>query len=134
MIQATKHALMNTYVELRTASISRRAAAMMTPIPRSTATRPHRFDSDAPRRRSQRPVNRLRVAKRAKRVEVLTSDRFVDHTPIQVFAALLDQGSYLRSISTMYRILPADRLLVQGSAGVRRNKLAWTESHMQGRL
>lgn len=36
---------------------------------------------------------------------VLCSDRFADLAPAQVYAALLDDGTYLCSISTMYRIL-----------------------------
>lgn len=32
-------------------------------------------------------------------------DRFVDKAPAQIFAALIDEGIYLCSISTMYRIL-----------------------------
>ena len=32
-------------------------------------------------------------------------DRFVDKAPAEIFAHLLDEGSYLGSISTMYRIL-----------------------------
>jgi putative transposase len=36
---------------------------------------------------------------------VLNNERFVDKAPAQIFAALLDEGTYLCSISTMYRIL-----------------------------
>jgi putative transposase len=36
---------------------------------------------------------------------VLNSERFCDHAPAQVWATLLDEGTYLASISTMYRIL-----------------------------
>ncbi len=38
-------------------------------------------------------------------VEVLNSDRFADKAPRQVWAALLDEGVYLASVSTMYREL-----------------------------
>ena len=37
--------------------------------------------------------------------QTLNSDRFVDHAPRQVYAALLDEETYLCSVSTMYRIL-----------------------------
>jgi putative transposase len=40
-------------------------------------------------------------------VEVLNSERFCDHAPAQVWAILLDEGTYLCSISTMYRLLRA---------------------------
>lgn len=38
-------------------------------------------------------------------VDVLYEIRFLDKSPAQVYAALLDEGRYLCSISTMYRIL-----------------------------
>ncbi len=42
-------------------------------------------------------------------VEVLDSERFCDRAPAQVWATLLDEGTYLASISTMYRLLRARR-------------------------
>lgn len=39
--------------------------------------------------------------------DLLTSDRFVDKAPEQVWAILLDEGTYLCSPATMYRILRA---------------------------
>ncbi len=38
-------------------------------------------------------------------LEVLHTPRFVDRSPPQVYATLLDKGSYLCSVRTMYRIL-----------------------------
>jgi hypothetical protein len=38
-------------------------------------------------------------------VAVLNSERFCDQAPAQVWATLLDEGVYLASVSTMYRIL-----------------------------
>src|SRR5690606_33197891 len=35
----------------------------------------------------------------------LNSERFVDSSPRQVYGTLLDEGEYLCSVSTMYRIL-----------------------------
>jgi putative transposase len=40
-------------------------------------------------------------------LETLHSERFIDMAPAEVYATLLDEGSYLDSISTMYRILRA---------------------------
>lgn len=37
--------------------------------------------------------------------EVLYSERFVDHAPAEVYATLLDEGVYLCSVRTMYRLL-----------------------------
>ncbi len=38
---------------------------------------------------------------------LLESDEFVDEAPATVYAKLLDEGTYLGSVSTMYRILRA---------------------------
>lgn len=40
-------------------------------------------------------------------VEALNSERFCDKAPAQVWATLLDEGTYLASVSTMYRLLRA---------------------------
>jgi putative transposase len=44
---------------------------------------------------------------------VLDQARFVDLPPIQIYATLLDEGTYLCSISTMYRILADHAQLVE---------------------
>ena len=54
------------------------------------------------------PCNALSSAERARVLAVLTSDRFVDKSVAQVWATLLDEGTYLCSMSTMYRILRAN--------------------------
>ena len=38
---------------------------------------------------------------------VLNSERFADKSPAQVWAIMLDEGSYLASVSSMYRVLRA---------------------------
>ncbi len=38
-------------------------------------------------------------------LEQLNSERFVDASPAEVYATLLDEGSYLASQRTMYRLL-----------------------------
>ena len=52
-----------------------------------------------------RPIRALGEDERQKVLGVLHSDRFVDKVPADVFSALLDEGVYLCSIRTMYRIL-----------------------------
>jgi putative transposase len=47
----------------------------------------------------------LSEAERQAILEVLHSDRFVDLAPAQVWAILLDEGTYLGSQSTFYRLL-----------------------------
>jgi putative transposase len=54
-----------------------------------------------------RPVHpaELSQAERASLLAVLNSERFVDRSPAQVWAILLDEGVYLGSVATMYRLL-----------------------------
>lgn len=60
-----------------------------------------------PRRAGQHPAA-LSELERVRVLEVLRSARFVDKSPAQVWAVLLDEGTYLCSISTMYRLLRAN--------------------------
>ena len=56
-----------------------------------------------------RPARSLADAERARVLEILHAPRFVDSAPAEVYAALLDEGVYVASESTMYRILRASR-------------------------
>lgn len=51
------------------------------------------------------PVNKLTELERRRVLDVLNSERFVDQAPLEVYAQLLDEGTYLCSVSTMYRVL-----------------------------
>jgi putative transposase len=51
------------------------------------------------------PANALSTEETAALLEVLRSARFCDLAPAQIWAILIDEGLYLGSISTMYRIL-----------------------------
>ena len=68
-----------------------------------------------PRRRLHPPVCRpsppqgVASQGRAKTVlDLLRSPRFADLAPAEIYATLLDEGSYHCSVSTMYRILHAN--------------------------
>ena len=62
-------------------------------------------------------------------VEVLHSQQFIDKAPAAVWAELLDEGRYLCSIRTMYRIL-AERLEVRERRRQRRHvRQAGTSGH-----
>lgn len=90
-------------LSLSRASVLRQRAALTAP-PR---TRPPRAASSRalPERERDQVLHHLR------------EPRFADQTPTEVFATLLDEGTYLCSIRTMYRILAA-----QGEVAERRRQ------------
>jgi putative transposase len=53
------------------------------------------------------PANALSEAETAELLGLLRSARFCDLAPAQIWAVLVDEGRYLASISTMYRVLRA---------------------------
>jgi len=55
--------------------------------------------------KQKNPALGLSAAEREQVLSVLQSERFVDASPRQVWATLLDEGTYLCSVSTMYRLL-----------------------------
>jgi hypothetical protein len=59
------------------------------------------------RRRSPRPV-KATLAERTAVLGELRSERFMDDSPAQVYATLLDEGTYLATQGTMYRLLAAN--------------------------
>ncbi|NLT55147.1 MAG: hypothetical protein GXX79_11455 [Actinomycetales bacterium] len=86
------------------AGTTTRVASALTGIARSTIDRDaQRPTPVVPQRR--RPANALTDEERARVLAILDGPDFVDAAPAQAYAALLDQGIYVGSISTMYRIL-----------------------------
>ena len=86
--------------------------------PRSSWYRHHRKSLAPPRppRKAAAPQPRaLSAAERQQVLDTLHDERFVDLAPASVYATLLDEGSYLCSPSTMYRLLRA-----RGETGDRR--------------
>ncbi len=65
-----------------------------------------------------KPTRALSDLEQQQVLKLLHSERFVDQSPQEVYATLLDEGTYLCSIRTMYRIL-ADHAQVRE----RRNQL-----------
>jgi putative transposase len=87
--------------------------------PRSSWYRRHR-QSPPPPLRPRRPAvapqpRALSPVERQAVLDVLHDERFCDQAPASVWATLLDEGSYLCSPSTMYRLLRQ-----QGETGDRR--------------
>ena len=86
-------------LEVSRASVLRHRAALTAP-PRAVKTR-------APSARA------LPESERGQVLAHLRTPRFADQTPTEVFATLLDEGTYLCSIRTMYRILAAQGEVVE---------------------
>ena len=77
-------------------------------VPRASAYRAWARE-EAPREPMPRPVSAraLLPVERQEVLDLLHGERFVDQPPHEVYAALLDEGIYVCSVRTMYRILEA---------------------------
>ena len=77
-------------------------------VSRATFYRRHRM---VPGRQQPRPTpaRALCEAERESVLDTLGCERFVDRSPAEVVATLLDEGQYLCSERTMYRILAANQ-------------------------
>ncbi|BDE04907.1 IS3 family transposase [Vulcanimicrobium alpinum] len=90
--------------------IPQRALCTAAGISRSTLRRrlngtPERLPSVISRRRSRRALSEH---EQAEVLAVLHGERFADRAPATIHATLLDEGIYLCSVSTMYRLLRAN--------------------------
>lgn len=76
-------------------------------VPRATFYRQQSNDlvADEVSQRKPKPSNTLTQIEQKQVLDLLHSERFVDKTPYQTFYTLLDQGQYICSIRTMYRLL-----------------------------
>ena len=85
------------------------AACQAVGRPRSSHYRQHRKSpKPATPVKARKPQPRaLSAAEQAEVLRVLHSERFVDMAPAEIHAILLDEGVYLCSVSTMYRLLRA---------------------------
>jgi len=75
---------------------------------RATHYRHHRKSPPPPRPAPKPPRSQPRALSEQERqgvLEALHSERFIDTAPPEVYATLLDEGIYLASVPTMYRIL-----------------------------
>jgi putative transposase len=93
--------------EIEALGTSRRYACGVLGVCRATEERHRRPRPKRPR--ESRPS--LTVAERDAVVEVLNSPRFVDQPPAEIYPCLLDEGTYLCSPRTMYRILEQEHSL-----------------------
>ncbi len=73
----------------------------------ATMYRRRRPPGPRPSQPRPQPARALSPQERGAMLEELHSERFVDSSPAQVWATLLDEGRYLASERTFYRILGA---------------------------
>lgn len=97
-----------------------RALGLPRGVPARQRVQAHRLGlvGPMPRRSRVRPPLALDAQENALLLETLNSERFADTAPAAVHAALLDEGRYLGSVRTMYRLLTAS-----GATRERRNQL-----------
>jgi len=86
----------------------------------ATIYRRRRPPEPRPRRPRPTPARALSEHEREAVLDLLHSERFVDCSPAQVWATLLDEGRYLASERTMYRLLEA----CHGGVRERRDQLS----------
>lgn len=88
-------------------TVGRAADSEALHVPRASLYRHLRQPSESAASPSPRPSppRALAPAERQQVLDHLHSERFRDQAPAQVFATLLDEGTYLRSLRTMSRIL-----------------------------
>lgn len=59
------------------------------------------------------PANKLTAQEEALILETLNSERFIDQAPEQIYATLLSEGTYLGSVSAMYRLLRREKQVAE---------------------
>jgi putative transposase len=74
-------------------------------VPRASVYRRRQPARPHQRRERRPPARALAPAEREHVLETLHSPRFTDKAPAEVYATLLDEGTYQCSIRTMYRLL-----------------------------
>ncbi|GAA2478874.1 transposase [Winogradskya humida] len=99
---------MTAYQALTRAGTTTRDAARVTGIARSSAER-DRLRPTLSRPAPRVPANAFTAGERELVLRLLNSPEFIDAAPAQIYAALLDQGVYVASIASMYRILRENR-------------------------
>jgi putative transposase len=90
--------------------IGARAACAAAGVPQATWYRRHRASPAPPRpaavpQRDRVQPRALAAAERRAILDMLHSARFADTAPAEAWATLLDEGTYLGSVSTYYRVL-----------------------------
>lgn len=77
-------------------------------IPRASYYRHNREPKAMKESRSNQSHRRLSDVERQQVLDVCHDTAYIDKAPYEIYATLLDKGSYLCSVSTMYRILRSE--------------------------
>ena len=96
---------MGAVLALAPASGLNAAACAALGVSRASVHRARRKRLCPTTRRRSKPQRALTTGQRLKVLELLRAPRFVDLAPAEIYASLLDHGTYHCSIRTMYRIL-----------------------------
>lgn len=94
-------------VEELTPIVGTRPACRALGASAATIYRRRRSPEPRPAKPRPAPARALTEPERERVLELLHSERFVDVSPEETYATLLDEGSYLCSTRTMYRLLAA---------------------------
>lgn len=101
--------------------VGQEAACDALSIPRATFYRYlSQRNTEVPENKRPAPPLALSTEEEQRVIEILHSPRFVDSAPQQVYAGLLDEGTYLCSTRTMYRILHKHQEVKERRRQVRR--------------
>jgi putative transposase len=87
--------------------VGKKDACAALQVPRASFYRFHTEKVEPDHDRPTPPLS-LNPEEKSTVLDILHSERFCDKTPYQIYAALLDEGKYFCSISTMYRLLTAE--------------------------
>ena len=107
-------------VEVLTPEVGTKPACAAVGISRASVyrLRTRRKTPQAVPKKRPSPPRALKAEEQQQVLKVLHSEKFVDQAPQEVYAALLDEGQYVCSIRTMYRLLEANQEVKE-----RRNQL-----------
>lgn len=91
-------------------TVGKKAACKALAVPRATFYR-HAKGEKTMAEKSQRPAPPLALSpqERQEVLDVAHEERFWDASPYQIYATLLDEGRYIASIRTFYRVLAANQ-------------------------
>ena len=113
---------MMTAVASLSDTVGKKAACKAMAIPRATFYR--YINGKTPANKNRRPAPPLALSDQERQaiLDVAHEKRFWDASPYHIYATLLDEGRYIASISTFYRVLAANQEVSERRKQVSRPK------------